>query len=522
MNNTKRTVLITGGAGFVGSHLCRRYLDEGHKVICIDNLQKSRSTENIDEFMDNDNFKFIQHDIIDPIEFKEKIDWVLNFACPVSCVDLQVDPVHTLKSNIHGVINMLEIARKHDAKFIQASSSDVYGVREKGERMSEDDIGLVDTLTARACYEEGKRAAETLCMDYFRKYGVDVKIMRIFNTYGPNVYHRDGRVMSNFIVAALANKDLTIYGDGSFTRSHLYVSDLVEAVDRMMKREKGFFGPVNIGSTKEITVQELAETIIRTIGSKSKIIYDKELTGDPKFRRPNIDRAKKELDWEPTVSLEDGARETIEYYKSIDLPDKKILVFSTTYYPDMGPAENAIMELTKSMPDTEFHIITVKSRKGLKNFEQLENNHIYRLGGGNILGKYLFPWRGARKARELNKEFKYRFAWSVMASYGGLAAVLLKFFNKKINFLLTLDKTEVEKRGFFKGKLLLPVYKLIFRKADSVYFTDYDAMKQMKELAKDKNNTSVMNQKDIDLAKKVRETYSSLLDKQEKKLSRPL
>src|SRR3989339_687334 len=307
MNNLakkQKTILITGGAGFVGSHLCAKYLAEGNRVICLDNLQKSRSTANIDRFKNNDNFRFIQHDIVDPIDIKEKVDWVMNFACPVSCVDLQVDPIHTVKSNVHGVINMLDIARKDKAVFIQASSSDIYGVRESGDVLREDMLGQIDTLTARACYEEGKRIAETICMDYRRKYGVNVKVVRIFNTYGPNMYYRDGRVMSNFIIAALNGNNLIIYGDGSFTRSHMYVDDLVEAVDRMMKKSFEFTGPVNVGSTKEITIKELADIVIKMTNSKSRIVYDKELTGDPKFRKPDIGLAKRVLDWEPKVGLE--------------------------------------------------------------------------------------------------------------------------------------------------------------------------------------------------------------------------
>lgn len=516
----KLTILITGGAGFVGSHLCKRYLDEGHRVICLDNLQKSRSTANIDGFKKNPDFKFIEHDIIDPIDLKEKIDWVLNFACPVSCVDLQVDPIHTTKSNVHGVINMLEIARRNKAVFIQASSSDVYGVRHSGEEMTEDMPGNVDTLTARACYEEGKRISETICMDYHRKYNVDVKIVRIFNTYGPNMYYRDGRVMSNFIIAALNNQDLTIYGDGSFTRCHMHVSDLVEAVDRMMKKPHGFIGPVNVGSVKEISIKELADAVIKMTGSKSKIIHDRELTGDPKFRKPNIALAKKELGWEPKVSLEEGMRDTIEHYKNLETPEKKIIVFTTTYYPDMGPAERAIMEMTKTMPDTEFYIITTKSRKKLPDFEVLDNNFIYRLGSGNVLGKYLFPARGALKAYELTKKFNFRFAWSAMASYGGLAAVILKMMNKKINFLLTFDKSESEKKGFLRKVVYLPLYKLIFKKADSIYLTNEEARKQA--LTLHSKSTMALMKWDEDLAAQIRKNYSALLDKQENKLSRPL
>lgn len=520
MNINKKTILITGGAGFVGSHLCKRYLGEGHRVICVDNLQKSGSTVNIDALKKNKDFKFIKHDIIDPLRVDEKIDWVMNFACPVSCVDLQVDPIHTLKSSVHGVINMLDIARENKAVFIQASSSDVYGVRDKGEIMSEDIIGKVDTLTARACYEEGKRISETICMDYYRQYQVDIKIVRIFNTYGPNVYYRDGRVMSNFIIAALNNQDLTIYGDGSFTRSHLYIDDLVEGIDRIIKKPKGFTGPINLGSTNEITISELAETVISLVGAKSGIVYDNELTGDPKFRRPDVSLAKKLLDWQPQVSLKEGVKKTIEHYKKIEMPEKKIIVFTTTYYPDVGPAERAMMELTKTMNDTEFYVITTKSRKSLSDFEKIDNTFIFRLGSGNIFGKYLFPIRGALKAYKLTKKYNFRFVWSAMASYGGLAAVVLKMLNKKINFLLTIDKSETEKKGFLRKILYLPLYKLIFKQADSVYLTDESA-KDNSFTSHAKSNMSVMKY-DKDLASQIRDKYSQLLNKQENKLDRPL
>jgi len=516
----KKTILITGGAGFVGSHLCKRYLGEGHRVICVDNLQKTSSTINIKPFKDHKNFKFIKHDIIDQLKINERIDWVMNFACPVSCVDLQVDPIHTTKSNVHGVINMLEIARKNKAIFIQASSADVYGVREKGEVLKEDMLGQLDQLTARACYEEGKRMAETICMDYFRKYDVNIKIVRIFNAYGPNMYYRDGRVISNFINAALNKRNLTIYGDGSYTRSHMFIDDLIEGIDRFMKKPKGFTGPVNIGGTKEITVKELADIVIKMTGSKVGINYDKELTGDPRFRRPDTALAKKELKWSPQISLEEGIKRTVEHYRQLETPEKKIIVFATTYFPDLGPAERSIMELTKAMPDTEFYIITTKSKKNLPNFEKQENNYIFRTGSGNILGKYLFPLRGALKANKLTKKYDFRFAWSVMASYGGLAAVILKFLNKKINFLLTIDKTEAEKKGFVRKILYLPLYKLIFKTADSVYLTDEETRGKGLTLHA-KSNLSVMKW-DKDLANRVKDKYSELLNKQENKLSRPL
>jgi len=518
LEQKNKTVLITGGAGFIGSHLCAKYLAEGWGVICVDNLQKTRSTVNIDKFKDNKNFIFHEHDIVDPFQIEQSVDLVLNFACPVSCVDLQVDPIHTIKTNVGGVINVLEIARKHKAVFVQASSSDIYGEK-KSEAQKESEFGSVNTLTPRACYEEGKRMAETICMDYYRQYGVDVKILRIFNTYGPNLHYRDGRVVSNFIVAALANRDLTIYGDGSFTRCHLYIDDLVDAIDKLSKKEFGFTGPVNIGSEKEITVKELAEMILKLTGSKSKIIYDRELAGDPRFRRPDISLARKELNWEPKVGLEAGLVKTIEYYRHYEMPDKKILVFATTYYPDIGPAERAMMELSNQMPDTEFHIITTKSRKNLPNFEEMGNSFIYRVGGGT-LGKYLFPWRGARKARELMKKNNFRFVWAIMASYAGLAAARLKKTKKDLNFLLTFDKSEDKKRGRIKSQVVQWIYKWISKKADTM-FVFGDSSEQAKKFSACPYMT-IINSADESFLKKVSDNYCRLLDKQEKKLARPL
>jgi UDP-glucuronate decarboxylase len=445
----------------------------------------------------------------------------MNFACPVSCVDLQVDPIHTAKSNVHGVINMLEIARKNNAKFVQASSADVYGVRAKGDVLSEDMLGQLDNLTARACYEEGKRLAETICMDYHRQYKVDVKIARIFNTYGPNMYYRDGRVMSNFITAALLGKPITIYGDGSYTRCHLYVDDLVEGLDRLAKQPFEFTGPINLGADHEMTIKDLAELVIRLTGSKSEIIYDRELTGDPKFRHPNTALAKRVLGWSPTVPVEEGARRTIEHYRQLNMPEKKVLVFATTYYPDHGPAENALMELAKSMPNTEFHILAVKSRRALPGYERIDNSYIHRLGSGNLLGKYLFPWRAAWQARSLAREHDYKFAWAIMASYAGLAAVLFKWLKPGVSFLLTFDSTELSKRGGFKSMLFKPLLKLIFREADSVYLSD-EALKEKSVQLGAKAGGKVIDKEGQKFVDEVYSTYSQLLSKHDGKLARPM
>ena len=514
-----KTILVTGGAGFLGSHLCEKYLKEGNRVIAVDNLQTTYTIQNIEHLMNDKNFTFIKHDIIEPLNIKKNIDWIFNFGCPAQCVNLQWDPVRTLKTSVHGMINMLELARKHNARIMQASTSEIYGHNPKNPQ-KETDCGEVYTLGPRACYDEGKRVSETLMMDYYRQYGTDIKIIRIFNTYGPRMYVRDGRVMGNFIIPALKNKPLTIYGDGMYTRSFQYVDDILEGIDRMMKKD-GFLGPVNLGNPHEITVKELANTVIRLTGSKSKIIYKKSVTDDPVRRQPDISLAKRELNWEPKVSLDDGLKKIIEYFKSVEMPDKKILVFATTYYPDMGSAEKALFELTKLIPDTEFHIITVKARKKQKSFEKINNNYVYYVGSGNILGKYLFPVRGYIKAKSLSKNNKFRFAWSIMASYGALAAVIFKKSNKNINLLVSFNKSELDDRKAIKTKLFTPLIKLILKKADSVYLSDIELEKKAHFF--DLNSEiKVINNDGKGFVDQVRRSYTHLLNKQEKKLERPL
>lgn len=514
----RKTILITGGAGFIGSHLCEKYLNEGNRVICIDNLQTTRTPKNIKHLFANPNFKFIKHDIIRPIDFKEKIDWIFNFACAGSYTSYQYDPVHTTKTNTVGVINMLELAKKHKARIMQASTSEIYGdpleVPQK-----ETYRGNVNILGPRACYDEGKRCAETLFMDYYREHGIDIKIIRIFNTYGPNMDINDGRAITNFIVNTFSGRGLAIYGDGSHTRSFQYIDDLIEGIDKMMRKDD-FMGPVNLGNPGEITVLDLAKLVIKKTNSKSKIIFKEEASDDPKRRCPDISLAKKELNWGPKISLEDGLDKTIKYFKTVKRPDDKILVFAVTYYPDLGPAEQAIYELSRQMPDTEFHIITSKFRKDLPNFEKLNKDSIYRIGIGSSFDKFLLPLLGVIKAYKLHKEHDYKFVWSVMASYGGLSALLLKLLNRDINFLLTFDESEIANRSFIKSKIFIPIYKIIFKNADSVYLSDISLEKDVK-LSSNGVNISAIDSDRKSFMNQVRYTYANLLNKQEKKLERP-
>jgi len=307
-------ILVTGGAGFVGSHLCEYLLDKGNYIICVDNLFTG-AKRNIEHLFPNENFEFIEHDIIEPIFIDEKIDQIYNLACPASPVHYQSNPVRTIKANTIGVINMLGLARKHGARILQASTSEVYGDPEVHPQV-EEYRGNVNPIGPRACYDEGKRCAETLFFDYHRMHGMEIKVVRIFNTYGPRMAFNDGRVVSNFILQALDGEDITIYGDGSQTRSFCYVDDLVEGIVSMMNTDTEMVGPINLGNPNEFTIKELAEKIISMIDSKSKLTFKDLPVDDPKQRRPDISSAKSFLGWKPTVELEEGLKKTIEEFKS--------------------------------------------------------------------------------------------------------------------------------------------------------------------------------------------------------------
>lgn len=304
--------LVTGGAGFLGSHLCERLLNDGHEVICLDNYFTGRMV-NVAHLRDNRSFELIRHDVTEPILLE--VDRIFNLACPASPIHYQFNPVKTIKTSVMGAINMLGMAKRVKARILQASTSEVYG-DPAVHPQTEDYWGNVNPIGIRSCYDEGKRVAETLFMDYHRQNNVDIRIVRIFNTYGPRMLPNDGRVVSNFIVQALKGEDLTIYGDGSQTRSFCYVDDLIEGFVRMMNQDK-IIGPVNIGNPGEFTMLELAKEVLDLTGSKSKIVY-KPLPGDdPKMRRPNIDLAKSALGWEPTIPLRQGLEKTIVYFEEL-------------------------------------------------------------------------------------------------------------------------------------------------------------------------------------------------------------
>lgn len=309
-----KTILVTGGAGFIGSHLCEKLLNQGHKVICIDNLLTG-SKKNISKYLSNDNFEFVNHDITKPF-YRNNIDEVYNLACPASPIHYQKNPVKTIKTCTAGVINILGLAKKNNAKVLQASTSEVYGDPEIHPQ-NENYNGNVNPIGPRSCYDEGKRCAETLFMDYHREHNLDVRIARIFNTYGPNMAKNDGRVISNFIVQALQDKDITIYGDGSQTRSFQYIDDLIESLIKLMNTRQTKIKPVNLGNPIEITVNELCDKIVGFTNSKSQKIFEKIPLDDPKRRKPDIELAKKLLNWSPKVDINTGLFKTISYFENI-------------------------------------------------------------------------------------------------------------------------------------------------------------------------------------------------------------
>lgn len=308
-----KRICVTGGAGFLGSHLCDRLVREGNDVICVDNLFTG-SKDNIRHLLNEPYFEFIRHDVINPVYVE--CDQIYNLACPASPIQYQRDPIYTTKTSVYGAFNALGLAKRTGARILQASTSEVYGDPECHPQ-PENYRGSVNTIGPRSCYDEGKRIAETLFFDYHRKHGVDIKVMRIFNTYGPRMDKGDGRVVSNFIVQALKNEDITIYGDGSQTRSFCYVDDLIEGMIRLMNSRDGFTGPVNIGNPCEFTIKELAELVIKLTKSSSKLVFCPLPQDDPTQRKPDISLAKKELSWEPTIQLEDGLKYTIGYFKKI-------------------------------------------------------------------------------------------------------------------------------------------------------------------------------------------------------------
>jgi UDP-glucuronate decarboxylase len=309
-------VLVTGGAGFLGSHLCDRLIADGHDVLCVDNFFTG-TKPNVRHLLTHPNFELMRHDVTFPLYVE--VDQIYNLACPASPVHYQHDPVQTTKTSVHGAINMLGLAKRVKARILQASTSEVYGDPEIHPQ-PESYWGRVNPIGPRSCYDEGKRCAETLFFDYHRQHQLSIKVVRLFNTYGPRMHPNDGRVVSNFIVQAIRGEDITIYGDGQQTRSFCYVDDMIEGFVRMMSSERGFIGPVNLGNPGEFTMLELADKVLKLVGSKSKLVFAPLPIDDPKQRQPDISLAREKLDWSPSVNLDDGLRRTIAYFQELLAP----------------------------------------------------------------------------------------------------------------------------------------------------------------------------------------------------------
>lgn len=308
-----KRILVTGGSGFLGSHLCEKLLEKGNDILCVDNFFTG-SKQNIAHLLPHPYFELLRHDVTFPLYVE--VDEIYNLACPASPIHYQFDPVQTTKTSVVGAINMLGLAKRTKAKILQASTSEVYGDPEVHPQV-EEYKGAVNPIGPRACYDEGKRCAETLFFDYQRQHNVDIRVVRIFNTYGPKMHPNDGRVVSNFIVQALQNKPITIYGDGSQTRSFCYVDDLIEGMIAMMENEQGLCGPINLGNPSEFTILELAQKVLQYTHSKSELIFKPLPQDDPMQRKPDITKAKRDLDWEPSIALEEGLKQTIAYFRTL-------------------------------------------------------------------------------------------------------------------------------------------------------------------------------------------------------------
>ncbi|MEA2089049.1 MAG: UDP-glucuronic acid decarboxylase family protein [Patescibacteria group bacterium] len=467
----QKTVLITGGAGFIGSHLCDYFINNGDKVICVDSFFSGKK-KNIEHLIKNKNFVLIKHNIIYPLRKNfDKIDEIYNLACPASPQQYQFDPILTLRTSVDGMRNMLEMARKYNAKILQASTSEIYGDPLENPQ-KESYFGNVDCLGKRSCYDEGKRAAESLCKDYNLQYGTDVRIVRLFNIYGPKMMFNDGRVMSNFILQSFLGENITVHGEGQQSRSFMYISDLIKAFVKIMEasKEKIGIGPINLGNPDERSIKSLAEDIKKRIKSRSKIIYIdyKEISerfGDPQQRCPDISKAKELLGWSPEIDFDFGVEKTIEDFKARLKEKTRIIIFAPTYLPLEGPAEKAVKKITNRLIGYDFDLFTTKFKKEFPKKEKINRVNIYRIGFGNKFDKYLLPFLATWQALKLHKKNRYEAVWGIMASYGSLAGIIFSLFSKTA-FLVSLYEGKISEKKFLRKKILNPFYKIIFKRAN--------------------------------------------------------
>lgn len=506
--------LVTGGAGFLGSHLIDYLINQGHEVICVDSFFSGRK-ENIVQHLTNPRFKLIKHDLSLPWHYKiNKLDRIYNLACPASPVHYQFDPIKTLNTSIRGTQQMLELARQTSARLLQASTSEVYGDPLEHPQ-KESYWGNVNPLGERACYDEGKRAAETLCKDYYREYGVDVRIVRIFNVYGPRMLFNDGRVISNFILQALLGEDITVHGDGTQTRSFCYVEDFIRALVQVMECQTDY-QPINIGNPDERRILDIAELIKQKTNSSSNIVkvgYDKVRgrLGDVMQRQADITRLQQLINWSPQIILEEGLDKTIIDFKNRLTNRPHILVFTPSFLPLRGPVETAVEEIIKRSPQWEFDIVTARLDKNLPKETHEGSMHIYRLGRGLVRDKYLLPLLAMPLARRLDKKHNHQVAWAIMASYGAVAASLFSSFVKHIPFLLSVYEGDINEKMLHKGKWLSPIYKLIFRHAHRWQIIGQMNQRQRAWLENERHVQVVVWDKNWEaLAKRTKEMFNEL------------
>lgn len=462
-------ILVTGGAGFIGSHLIDRLMERGDEVICIDSFFSGRR-ENIAHHLGNPRFRLIKHDVSLPYPYAKlgPLDRIFNLACPASPVHYQFDPVKTLNTSVVGAQNMLELARRTGARVLQASTSEIYGdplVHPQHEGY----WGNVNPLGQRACYDEGKRAAETLCKDYYEQYGVDARIIRIFNVYGPRMLFNDGRVVSNFIMQALLGEDITLHGDGSQTRSFCYVDDFIKALLAVVEADTDYH-PVNVGNPDERSIRDVAERVVAATGSSSTIVtlaYDevRGRLGDVMQRKADITRLQSLVDWSPETPFEVGLARTVEDFRQRLANRPHVLVFAPSFLPLTGPVEEAVAEVMARLPGWEFDIVTARLDASLPHETHEGGMHIYRVGHGSRFDKYLLPLRALRVARKLDRRYRYDVAWAIMASYGAVAAAMFSALVRTLPFLLSVYEGDIAATIRRRGAWLSPVYRAIFRSA---------------------------------------------------------
>jgi UDP-glucuronate decarboxylase len=512
----QKTILITGGAGFIGSNLSTHLIKEGHKVICVDSFFSGKK-ENIAHLLKSKNFKLIKHNIIYPIRQNfDVIDEIYHLACPASPVQYQFDPVLTLRSGVDGTRNMLDLARKYDARLVFTSSSEVYGDPLEHPQ-KETYFGNVDPLGKRSCYDEGKRAAESLCKDYHEQYGVDVRIVRLFNIYGPRMMFNDGRVISNFILQAILNEDMTIHGNGHQSRSFMYIDDLIEGITKVMAlpHEETGMRPFNLGNPDERTIEELAKELKVLADSRSNIVYvdyDKipGRWGDPQKRQPDITRAKKVLFWEPKIGFREGLERTIADFRSRLNKRTRIAVFAPSYYPLEGPAEEAVKEMSERLMGYDFDLFVAKLKSDLPSEEKIGRVNVYRIGSGSKFDKYLLPLRVPFMVARMHKQKDYQAAWGIMASYGSLAAAVFSWLTKRA-LMVSLYEGKLDETRSVKGRLLKPFYKVILRKAHYLQVVGELTQSQLAWLEDDRHIEGVDLEKGWDyVSKKTKEKLQEL------------